>query len=130
MLQDFKKFVLRGNLVDLAVGLIVGAAFGKVVSSFVNDMLMPFIGILIGGVDFTELKYVLKPATEGVEAITVNYGMFIQTTIDFLIIATTVFVVIKVYEKMQKKEEAKPTPPAKTEVLLEEIRDLMKKKSK
>lgn len=128
MINDFKKFVLRGNLVDLAVGLVVGAAFGKVVSSFVNDMLMPFIGILIGGVDFTELKYVLKPAQGEIEAIAVTYGAFIQTIIDFLIIAATIFVVVKVYEKMQEKEEAKPTPPAKTEVLLEEIRDLMKKK--
>lgn len=128
MINDFKKFVLRGNLVDLAVGLIVGAAFKEVIGSFVKDILMPPIGLALGGVDFADLKYVLQAAEGEVAEVAISYGAFVQTIVDFLIIAASIFMVVKVYEKMQKKEEAKPAAPAKSEVLLEEIRDLMKKK--
>ncbi len=127
MIHDFKKFIMRGNVIDLGVAVIIGAAFNKIISSFVNDMLMPPIGILLGNVDFTELKYVLKNATETTQAVSIQYGLFIQTIVDFLIIAMSVFIVVKVYEKMQKKESMAPTPPSKQEVLLEEIRDILKK---
>lgn len=128
MLNDFKKFVMRGNLVDLAVALVVGAAFKEIISSFVKDIIMPPIGLALGGVDFADLQYVLKAGTEEVEAVAVRYGAFIQTLVDFVIIAAAIFVVVKVYEGMQKKEEAKPATPCKSEVFLEEIRDLLKKK--
>ena len=128
MLNDFKKFIMRGNLVDLAVALVVGAAFKEIITSLVKDIIMPPVGLALGGVDFKDLQHILKPAREGVEAVAIRYGAFIQTLIDFLIIAAAIFVVVKMYEKMQKKEEAKPAAPAKSEVLLEEIRDLMKKK--
>ncbi|MEK6477278.1 large-conductance mechanosensitive channel protein MscL [Catalinimonas sp. 4WD22] len=129
IVKEFKEFAMKGNIIDLAVAVIIGAAFGKIVSSFVNDILMPPIGLLLGGVDFTDLAIVLKAGTEGVEPVTLNYGMFLQTVIDFLIIAFSVFMVIKVYQKMQKKKEAAPVPPpAPTlqESLLIEIRDLLK----
>lgn len=128
MLQDFQKFIMKGNVLDLAVAVIIGGAFKTVVNSFVNDILMPPIGIALGGVDFKDLKYVLKSATETIESVTINYGMFIQSIIDFLIIAASIFVMVKVYENMQKKEEAAPKAPPKSETLLEEIRDLLKKK--
>lgn len=131
MLEDFKKFILRGNVVDLAVAVVIGAAFGKIVTSFVKDILMPPIGVAMGGVDFTDLKYILVEATEEAEAVAINYGVFIQTILDFLIIAASIFVVVKVLERMQKKEEEKPEEPAAPpaeQVLLEEIRDILKKK--
>ena len=128
MIKDFKKFILRGNLVDLAVALVVGAAFKEIVTSFVKDILMPPIGLALGGVNFTELQYVLQAATEETEAVAIKYGLFVQTIIDFIIIAAAIFIVVKVYEKMQKKEAAKPAAPSKTETLLEEIRDLLKNK--
>lgn len=130
-LKDFKEFASRGNVVDLAVGLVIGAAFGKIVSSFVADVLMPPIGSLLGGVNFTDFKLTLKDAVEGAEAVTINYGNFIQTIFDFLIIAFAIFWVVKVMNKMKKEEIAEPTaPPAPSnqEVLLGEIRDLLKKK--
>lgn len=129
IVKEFKEFAMKGNIIDLAVAVIIGAAFGKIVSSFVNDILMPPIGLLLGGVDFTDLAIVLKAGTEGVDPVTLNYGMFLQTVIDFLIIAFSVFMVIKVYQRMQKKKEAAPAPPpAPTlqESLLIEIRDLLK----
>lgn len=129
IVKEFKEFAMKGNIIDLAVAVIIGAAFGKIVSSFVNDILMPPIGLLLGGVDFTDLAIVLKAGTEGVDPVTLNYGMFLQTVIDFLIIAFSVFMVIKVYQRMQKKKEEAPAPPpAPTlqESLLIEIRDLLK----
>lgn len=122
---------MRGNVVDMAIGIIIGAAFGKIVSSFVKDIMMPPIGLLIGGVDFTDLQYVLKEAVGEAEAVAINYGMFIQTIIDFLIVALAIFVAIKVMEKLKKKEEEKPAEPAKPtkeEELLMEIRDVLKAK--
>jgi large conductance mechanosensitive channel len=130
MLKQFKEFAMRGNVVDLAVGLIIGAAFGKIVSSFVNDVLMPPIGLAVGGVDFTSLKFILKEAVGEVPAVTLNYGSFIQTIVDFLIVAFSVFLVVKAMNSLKKKEEAKPAAPAEPPAdikLLSEIRDLLKK---
>lgn len=130
-MSDFKKFAMRGNVVDMAIGIIVGAAFGKIVSSFVKDIMMPPLGLLIGGVDFSDLVVVLKEAVGEVEAVTINYGLFIQTIIDFLIVALAIFVAVKVMEKLKKKEEeapAEPPKPTKEEELLMEIRDVLKAK--
>ena len=135
LMKEFKQFAMKGNVVDLAVGIIIGAAFGKIVSSVVNDIIMPPIGALVGGVDFTDLKVVIKGASvddagNAVSAVTLNYGNFIQTTIDFMIIAFAVFMIIKAINRMKKKEEAAPSAPPKPsneEVLLSEIRDLLKK---
>lgn len=128
MLEEFKKFIMRGNVLDLAVGIIIGAAFGKIVSSFVNDVLMPPIGMAVNGVNFANLKVVLKAAQEGKEAVTVNYGNFIQTIVDFLIIAFSVFIVVKIVNALKKKEEAKPVAPTDEVRLLTEIRDLLKQR--
>ena len=128
-MSEFKSFAMRGNVVDMAVGIIIGAAFGKIVSSFVNDVLMPPIGIAIGGVDFSELAFTLKAATEEAAAVTMNYGAFIQTVIDFLIIAFAIFIAIKAMNSMKKKEEEVPAEPPKPSAevqLLTEIRDLLK----
>ena len=130
ILDEFKKFAMKGNMVDMAVGIIIGAAFGKIVTSLVNDIIMPPIGLLLGGVNFTELKVVLKAATETNPAVTWNYGSFIQVAIDFLIVAFVIFMLIKGINAMKKKEDAAPAaPPAPTkdQVLLTEIRDLLKK---
>ena len=136
MLKEFKDFAMRGNVVDMAVGIIIGGAFGKIVASFVADVIMPPLGMLIGGVDFTQLKIIIKNAVvdaSGVvtaEAVSVNYGNFVQTAVDFLIIAFAIFMVIKGMNSLKKKEEAAPSPPpapSKEEVLLTEIRDLLKK---
>ena len=130
MLQEFKAFAMRGNVVDMAVGIIVGGAFGKIVSSFVADVIMPPIGLLLGGVDFSDLVITLKKAVGEAAAVTLNYGKFIQTVIDFLIIAFAIFMAIKAMNALKKKEEAAPAaPPAppREEVLLTEIRDLLKR---
>ena len=130
ILDEFKKFAMKGNMVDMAVGIIIGAAFGKIIASLVNDILMPPLGLLLGGVNFTDLKLVMKAATETAPAVTWNYGSFIQVAIDFLIIAFAVFMLVKGINAMKKKEEATPAaPPAPTtdQVLLSEIRDLLKK---
>jgi len=130
LLDEFKTFAMKGNVTDMAVGIIIGAAFGKIVSSMVGDIIMPPLGLLIGGVNFTELKVILKAATETNPAVTWNYGNFLQVTFDFLIVAFAVFMVIKAINASKKKEEAAPpAPPApsKQEVLLSEIRDLLKK---
>ena len=127
MLQEFKKFAIRGNVMDMAVGIIIGAAFGKIVSSFVADIIMPPIGILLGGVDFSNLTITLKKASEGVAAVTINYGVFINTVLDFVIIAFAIFIVIKQINRLKKKEEEKPAEPAEDIVLLREIRDSLKK---
>jgi large conductance mechanosensitive channel len=130
MLQEFKAFAMRGNVVDMAVGIIIGGAFGKIVSSFVADVIMPPIGLLLGGVDFSDLAITLKAAEEGQPAVMLKYGMFISTLIDFLIIAFAIFMVIKGMNALKKKEEEKPAappePPADVK-LLTEIRDLLKK---
>ena len=130
MMKEFRDFAMRGNVVDMAVGIIIGGAFGKIVSSFVNDVLMPPIGIAIGGVDFSELALTLKEASGDVAAVTLKYGAFIQTVIDFLIIAFAIFMAIKAMNKLKKKEEEAPPAPPKPsaeETLLAEIRDLLKK---
>lgn len=129
MLTEFKDFAMRGNVVDMAVGIVMGGAFGKIVSSFVGDVLMPPIGILLGGVDFSDLVVTLKDAADGAEAVTLRYGAFIQTVIDFLIIAFAIFLVIKAMNTViKKKDEAPPPPPApsKEEQLLTEIRDALR----
>lgn len=131
MIQEFKKFVMRGNVVDLAVGMVVGGAFGKIVGSFVTDILTPPLGILMGGVNFTDLKLVLKEAVGTQAAASINYGVFIQSVINFLIVAIAIFAVVKAMNAMKKKEEAAapaaPAAPTNQEILLEEIRDLLKK---
>jgi large conductance mechanosensitive channel len=130
ILNEFKAFAMKGNMVDMAVGIIIGAAFGKIVSSLVNDIIMPPIGLLLGGVNFTDLKLVMKAATETVPAVTWNYGNFVQVVIDFLIVAWAIFMLVKAMNAAKKKEEAAPAaPPAPTkdQALLTEIRDLLKK---
>lgn len=139
LVQEYKAFISRGNVVDLAVAVVIGGAFGKIISSFVADVVMPPLGILIGGVDFKDLKYVLQKAVldaEGAvstEAVSINYGMFVQNIVEFLIIAFAVFLVVKGINSMKKKEAAAPTPPpappvpSAEENLLTEIRDLLKK---
>ena len=129
MMSEFKSFAMRGNVVDMAVGIVIGGAFGKIVSSFVSDVLMPPIGLMMGGVDFADLSIVLQAATEGAEAVTLNYGSFIQTVVDFVIIAFAIFMVIRAMNNLKKKEEEKPAAPAapSAEVeLLTEIRDSLK----
>ena len=130
ILNEFKAFAMKGNVVDMAVGIIIGAAFGKIVSSIVADVIMPPIGLLVGGVNFTDLKIVLQEAVGDAPAVTINYGNFLQVTFDFIIIAFAIFMVVKAMNSAQEKEEAAPAaPPApyKEEVLLTEIRDLLKK---
>jgi large conductance mechanosensitive channel len=130
LIKEFKEFAMRGNVIDLAVAVIIGAAFGKVISSFVADVLMPPIGLLLGGADFTDLQLILKEAQGEIAAVTLNYGSFIQTIVDFLIIAASIFMVIKAIASAKKKEAAAPAPspvPTKEEELLIEIRDLLKK---
>ena len=136
MIKEFKAFAMRGNVIDMAVGIVIGAAFGKIVSSFVADVVMPPIGMITGGVDFSNLMIILKKATvdatgNEIAAVSINYGMFINTLIDFVIIAFAIFLVIKAMNATKRKEEAKPeAPPApsKEEVLLAEIRDILKAK--
>jgi large conductance mechanosensitive channel len=128
-MSEFREFAMRGNVVDMAVGIVIGAAFGKIVSSFVNDVLMPPIGLLLGGMDFTQLSVVLKEASGEVADVSLNYGLFIQTVVDFVIIAFAIFMVIKAMNRMKKKKEEKPPEPTKQsseEILLTEIRDLLK----
>ncbi len=130
ILDEFKAFAIKGNMIDMAVGIIIGAAFGKVVSSLVSDIIMPPIGLLLGGVNFTDLKLVMKAATDAAPAVTWNYGSFIQVVIDFLIVAWAIFMIIKAINTFKKKEEAAPAAPpvpTKDQELLKEIRDLLKK---
>lgn len=129
IISEFKAFAVKGNVVDMAVGIIIGAAFGKIVSSFVGDVVMPPLGVLIGGVDFTDLAITLKAAEGDLPAVVLAYGKFIQTVLDFLIVAFAIFMGIKVLNKLKREEEAAPTaPPAPTkdQELLSEIRDLLK----
>jgi large conductance mechanosensitive channel len=134
-ISEFKAFAMRGNVMDMAIGIVIGAAFGKIVSSFVKDVVMPPIGMITGGVDFSDMKMTLKEAVvdgagaETAAAVTLNYGMFVNTVIDFLIIALAIFVVVKIMNKAKKKEEeapAAPPKPTKDQELLAEIRDSLK----
>ncbi len=130
LMKEFKAFAMRGNVVDLAVAVVIGGAFGRIVTSLVNDIIMPPLGVLLGGVDFKDLVYILKKGSEEVDAVTMNYGMFIQNIIDFIIIAFAIFMIIKGINSLRKKEAETPAdPPAPTtqEQLLTEIRDLLKK---
>ena len=130
LFDEFKAFVMRGNVVDMAVGVIIGGAFGKIVTSLVNDIFMPIIGMILGNVDFSSLEIKLGEPVEGAEQAAIRYGMFIQEIVNFLIIALCIFMFIKVINKMQKKKEEAPAPapePTKEEVLLTEIRDALNK---
>ena len=130
LVDEFKAFVMRGNVVDMAVGVIIGGAFGKIVTSLVNDIFMPIIGMILGNVDFTSLEIKIGEPVEGAEQAAIKYGMFIQEIVNFLIIALCIFMVIKLINKVQKKKEEEPAPapePTKEEVLLTEIRDALKK---
>lgn len=130
MLSEFKNFAMKGNVVDMAVGVVMGGAFGKIVTSFTNDILMPPIGLVLGGVDFSDLKIQLKDAVGDTAAVTVNYGLFINVVLDFLIIAFAIFLVVKgmntAMASMKKQEAAAPPAPSKEEVLLTEIRDALR----
>jgi large conductance mechanosensitive channel len=131
MIQEFKQFAMRGNVMDMAIGIIIGAAFGKIVSSVVADVIMPPIGLLLGGVDFSSLAIVLKEGSEGSEPVLLKYGVFINTIIDFIIIAFAIFMLVKGINALKKKEEEKPAAPpepSKSEILLAEIRDELRKK--
>jgi len=124
MLQEFKKFALRGNVLDLAIGVIIGGAFGKIVTSLVNDVIMPILGLLLGGIDFSSLELTIKDAT-------IKYGAFIQSVVDFLIIAFSIFIFIRAINRFKKKQEEKPSAPpepTKEELLLTEIRDIIKER--
>lgn len=128
IVKEFKEFAMRGNVVDLAVGVIIGAAFGKIVTSLVTDIIMPPIGILTGGIDFKDLKYVLKPAVGKAPETAINYGLFINNVIDFVIVAFCIFLIVKGINSLKKKEEAAPAAdpaPSKEEILLTDIRDLL-----
>ena len=132
LVDEFKAFVMRGNVVDMAVGVIIGGAFGKIVTSLVNDIFMPIIGMVLGNVNFTSLEIKLGEPVEGAEQAAIRYGMFIQEIVNFLIIAFCIFMVIKLINKAQKKKDEEPAPapePTKEEVLLTEIRDALKKMS-
>lgn len=129
ILQEFKDFAVKGNVVDMAVGIIIGAAFGKIVSSAVADVVMPPIGLMLGGVDFSDLAFTLRAATAEAPAVVIGYGKFIQTAVDFIIVAAAVFLLVKGVNSLRRKEQAAPAaPPAPSAeaVLLTEIRDLLK----
>ena len=129
MVKEFKEFAMKGNMLDMAIGVVIGAAFGKIVSSVVADVLMPPIGLLLGGVNFAGLKLTLKEAVGDTAAVTLNYGAFLQTVVDFVIAAFAIFLMIRGINSMRKKQEeapAAPAPPPNQEVLLAEIRDLLK----
>ncbi len=131
MLKEFKEFAMRGNVVDMAVGIVIGAAFGKIVSSIVADVIMPPIGVLLGGVDFTNLALTVKDAVGEAPAVVISYGKFIQTVIDFIIVAFAIFMVVKAMNSLKKKKEeapAAPPAPTKEEVLLTEIRDALRQR--
>lgn len=134
IIKDFKDFALRGNVVDLAVGVIIGAAFGKIVSSLVSDVIMPPIGLVIGGIDFSDLFVTLSgesaPTLEAARkagAVTINYGLFLNTVVQFAVVAFATFLIVRWASKLHKTAAPPPAPPTKTETLLEEIRDLLKK---
>jgi large conductance mechanosensitive channel len=131
LLKEFKEFAVRGNVMDMAIGIIIGGAFGKIVSSFVNDVIMPPIGLLLSGTDFSQLSFVIKDAIGESPAVVIKYGLFINTIIDFVIVAFVIFFVVKVLNNLKKKEEvpvvAEPPAPSEEILLLREIRDSLKK---
>ena len=130
LVDEFKAFVMRGNVVDMAVGVIIGGAFGKIVTSLVNDIFMPIIGMILGNIDFTTLEIKIGEPVEGAEQAAIKYGMFIQEIVNFLIIALCIFMFVKLISKIQKKKDEAPAPapePTKEELLLTEIRDSLKK---
>jgi large conductance mechanosensitive channel len=126
-LREFREFAVKGNVVDMAVGIIIGAAFGKIVTSFVTDVVTPPLGYLIGGVDFKDLAVTLPALQEGKEAVTLRYGIFLQTTFDFAIVAFALFLMVKLINALKRREAAAPAVPTREEVLLTEIRDLLKR---
>jgi len=131
MMKEFKEFAVKGNVVDMAVGIIIGAAFGKIVSSIVSDVIMPPIGLIVGGVDFSKLAFTLKQASGDAAAVVISYGKFIQTVVDFIIVAFAIFMLIKAINTLKRKQEAAvqpPPAPSKEQVLLSEIRDILKEK--
>jgi large conductance mechanosensitive channel len=131
IIKEFREFAVKGNVVDMAVGIIIGAAFGKIVSSFVNDVITPPLGYVIGGVDFNDLAVTLPAIQDGRDPVTINYGAFLQTLLDFTIVALAIFFVIKMINRLKRKEEVAPSapaPPTREEVLLTEIRDLLKQR--
>jgi large conductance mechanosensitive channel len=131
LVHEFKQFAMKGNVIDMAVGIIIGAAFGKIISSLVADVIMPPFGYIMGGVDFSNLKFVLKAATDTQPAVAVNYGLFINTIINFVIVAFAMFLLVRALIILKRKEEAAPSVPPKPsneELLLTEIRDLLKRK--
>ncbi len=127
IVKEFREFAVRGNVVDLAVGVVIGAAFGKIVSSLVADVITPVIGMLVGGIDFTDMVITLKAAADGKAAVLLSYGKFIQSIFDFTIIAFAIFVVVKLINRLKRQEAAAPPAPSAQEKLLTEIRDLLKK---
>jgi large conductance mechanosensitive channel len=134
MMKEFREFAMRGNVLDMAVGIVIGGAFGKIVTSLVNDVIMPPIGWLTGGIDFSAMKWVIKPADDSdpkhkIAEVAINYGTFINTIITFIIIAFAIFILIKAINRLHKKEEAAPAAPPADVALLTEIRDLLKNKS-
>ena len=129
MISEFRDFAVKGNMVDMAVGIIMGGAFGTIVKSLVDDVIMPPIGLLIGGIDFSKLKITLQAATADKEAVAINYGAFLNAVIAFTIVAFVLFQIIKAMNAMKKKEEEAAAAPPKSEVLLEEIRDALKARS-
>ncbi|TCT15497.1 large conductance mechanosensitive channel [Natranaerovirga pectinivora] len=130
MLQEFKKFAVRGNIIDLAIGVIIGSAFSKIVSSLVNDVIMPFLGILTGRIDLTALKWVVTEGSENTNELAIRYGQFLQTMIDFLIVTFSIFLVVKFLNSLRKKEvyNLKKVEPSYQERLLKDIRDILKNK--
>jgi len=129
MMKEFKEFAVKGNVIDMAVGIIIGAAFGKIVSSFVADVVMPPIGVLVGGVNFSKLAFTIQEASGDIPAVVISYGKFIQTAVDFTIIAFVIFIAVKGINSLKRKEEKAPEDqpkPTPQEVLLTEIRDLLK----
>lgn len=132
MMKEFKEFAMRGNVMDMAIGIVIGAAFGAIVTSFVADVVTPPLGLIIGGIDFSAMNVVLKEAVGETPAVTLNYGIFLQKVFDFIVVAFVIFLVIKAINNMKRKEEeapAAPAPPPAEEVLLTEIRDLLKTKN-
>ena len=127
--KEFREFAVKGNVVDMAVGIIIGAAFGKIVSSLVSDVVTPPLGYFIGGVDFTKLAHTLPPMLSGHDPVTIRYGVFLQAIFDFMIVAFAIFLLVKLINRVRRKEEAKPAVPPRQEVLLEEIRDLLRDRS-
>jgi len=131
IVQEFKQFAMRGNVLDMAIGIIIGAAFGKIVSSLVSDVILPPIGLLVGGVDFSDLALTLKSGTDGSAPVLFKFGVFINTVIDFIIVAFAIFMLVKGINTLKKKEEEKqsaPAAPTKSEVILAEIRDELRKR--